>query len=292
MSKKSRIRGKIILATTWIVLSLFCTVSGTYAWFLSVRNARIGASTFEVTNFEAEIDSVLLYKFEYPNFTGTELIDWHSPEEGTVDSYGFSMEHNQFGETVDEVWKPVTVMNLYDPVSLLITGDTLDSLNCNAIFAVTVASDDFETAGLGVFANRILDKAKSQESDIYLSSCLDFDYFLPSDIAGVTNKALYYPEFKDPETEDLSANEELYFKISYLSKNLASHAHFYGSDPMPERIAIHDSENVRNITFSEGISTFYVNVNYAPSQLEEYNHNIGWESIRALFDYYLEIQLY
>ncbi len=290
MRKLGKSRGKIILATTWIIICLLCVASGTYAWFLSATNVRMSASSFAVANLEAEIDSVLLYKFDYPYFTGTRLIDWHSPEDGTVDSYGFDSQRNQFGETVDEVWQPVTVMNLYDPVSLLITGDTLDSLNCNAIFAVTIATDDFTTADLLVFADLLTEKTKESDQ-IFLSDCIDFDYFLPSDLAAVTNKELYYPDFKDPESDILTEKEELYYKTTYLSSTLDSHAHFYGPDPKPERIAIHDPENIRSITFVDGRATFYVNVNYAPSELEGYAHTLGWSTVYAVFDYCLNIRL-
>ena len=91
---------------------------------------------------------------------------------------------------------------------------------------------------------------------------------------------IYYPTYK---TSGLTALEEKYYKISYLSVLKSSHFHFYGTNPKPTRISM---ERDRATEFAnENVEhTFYININYSPSQADVYIREI-YNTIRAVYDF-------
>ena len=150
-------------------------------------------------------------------------------------------------------------------------------MNCNAIYEVTFTSSELVNALLDLQSIRLTAKSKAS-NEIFLTDCVDFDVFYESDLSdsnplytdGVDNK-LYYPSYIDKATP-LSESEEVYYKLSYLSNlisedPLQSHSNFYSSNPKPDDIdlAIDDS-----VTFTSETVTIYINVNYAPTELEQY----------------------
>ena len=153
-----------------------------------------------------------------------------------------------------------------------------------AIFIVEISSGN-ATAGLEVFAD-LLNKAKNSESDFYMSDCVDFDIYTASDLSSVTGNS-YYPNFVDSSP---TGYDELYYKVSYLS-SLDTHANFYTSNPKPSQLAIHDEQNLKTLNFVNGKATFYINVNYAPSELEKYARNLAVENRVGINDYVFSVDL-
>lgn len=111
----------------------------------------------------------------------------------------------------------------------------------------------------------------------------------------------YYPDYiydyqkadptYDPDFSAKGASAELYFKISYLASQKESHAHFYGLADKSAPLPIHDPNNLETLTYETGTTTFYLNVNYAPSQLERYSTDLIHGVKTAVFDYYFSIDI-
>ena len=85
----------------------------------------------------------------------------------------------------------------------------------------------------------------------------------------------------------LNEQEEVYYKISYLSSLEESHGHFYGNTPAQKQDQVVLVRN-KAVSFTESTSfVAYVNVNYAPSKLNKYVDSIALNNIEALNDYSL-----
>ncbi|MBP5574811.1 MAG: hypothetical protein J6X50_03615 [Bacilli bacterium] len=96
----------------------------------------------------------------------------------------------------------------------------------------------------------------------------------------------YYLVLKTPDTMS-SDEEEIYYKISYLSSLKAAneHSHFYGS-PKQRNITIASN---KELTFTSGVPVkIYINVNYAPSKADKYLDRISLSDVRARYDYYFD----
>ena len=284
---------RLVAAVSVAIFSLLAVIGGSYSWFTIQVQTSINPSSFTVVNVgTCDLYSIELYKFNYTQHQfGTEVVtDYSAPETGTVDEYTFDKTRNQFGY-LDESsnWHSVSLMNTYDPVSLTLTGGDVSSLNCNSIYKFTISTNNMSDVRLNCVVQKILDRVK-QEDEIFLSTCADFDLFFESDLldsnpaytSGDDHK-MYYPDYID-KSETLSANKELYYKLSYLSSLKSSHANLYNTN---ENTLI--SEKSLSFTYDSesGLSfiTLYVNVNYAPSQLEDTMYRIYQSSIRAVCDF-------
>ena len=288
-TSKRTIKGiKILGATVTVVFTLASVFTATAAWFASNNSVEATGMIIQAKNDYVNIESLTLCKFNYSVDQGTGLINYLSPEDGSVDTYSFvsGEGHNRFE---DAEGNPQT-MNVFDPVSIEI-GENLRNLYCNCIYEVVINSP-LTSSELKIFANRLTDKAKSR-NDIFLSDCLDFDVFTEDDLDAVTTN-VYYPSYIDEEDRGdytFSGYDEIYYKISYLSSLKASHANFYKTKPKPNQIAIHDPDNIQTIDFVNSTAKFYINVNYAPKQLEKYSKQLINGNINAIFDYVFVIDM-
>ena len=275
---------KIASAVTATVVSFGSLISGTAAWFFTNQKVETDGIVVSAKNDGIVIESIRLCKFNYPIVDGESL--YLKPEDGSVNVYVYvsGVGHERFE---DANGNPQT-MNLFDPV-LVELGTDLRDLYCNAVFIVEVSAGNI-TAGLEVFAD-LLNKAKTSESDFYLSDCVDFDIYTPSDLTAVTGKTYYPSHIDDVENTTLTGYDELFYKISYLSEESATHANFYESNPKPSQIAIHDEQNLKTLNFVNGRATFYINVNYAPSELEKYARNLAVENRLGINDYVFSVDL-
>lgn len=281
---KSKIRKlKIASALFATVISFASLVSATAAWFYSNRSVKSEGMVVTAKNDAINIESIKLCKFNYPVVNGEAL--YLNPEDGTVNVYDYvsGVGHERFE---DANGNPQT-MNLFDPVLVELGTDLID-LHCNAVFIVEISSGNI-SAGLEVFAD-LLNKAKNSDSDFYLSDCVDFDIYVPSDLETVTGKAYYPSHITDVENTTLTGYDELFYKISYLSSS-NTHANFYNTNPKPSQIAIHDSQNLKTLNFVNTKATFYINVNYAPQELEKYARNLAVENRLGINDYAFSVNL-
>ena len=289
---------KIIAASCVAIFSLATAIGGAYAWFSLTMSTTVTADEFAVVNNgQCGMYSINLIKFDYPTLTygsGDYIYttkDYLNPQAGDVNKYGYSKEHNSFGYVEDETWHEVDVMNTYDPIDKIIFSSTLKDLNCNAVYEFTVNTTEFTSAYLEAIAAKLSNISKEAE-DIFLTSCVNYDIYLPSELSdsnpvftdGEGHK-LYYPSYID-ESETLSTNEEIYYKISYLASLEASHAHFFGTSY--DEITIDNNVEVEFVYSAEAntnLLTFYVNVDYDPDQLEYTQTMIYQGNIHAVFDY-------
>lgn len=279
---------KIFGATVTTVFTLATVFTASAAWFASINTVEATGMMIQAANDYVNIEGLTLCKFNYSVDPATGFINYLSPEDGSVGTYQFvsGEGHNRFE---DAEGNPQT-MNLFDPVSIEI-GESLRNLYCNAVYEVTINSP-LTSSDLKVFADRILDKAKAR-GDIFLSDCLDFDVFSENDLAAITTD-VYYPSYIDEEDRgdySFSGYDEIYYKVSYLASLKASHANFYKTKPKPNQIAIHDPENIQTIDFVDGLAKFYINVNYAPKQLEKYSKQLINGNINAIYDYEFVIDM-
>lgn len=288
---------RIVVATTVSIFSLATAVMGTYAWFMKDNSVSTSASKFAVTSLDASIASVTLYKFNYAS-DGYGGYEYLFPELGWVGAYEYddSVGRKCFGEVVNGVWTPVTTMNLYDPLNGTITGRGLLGMNCNAIFKITLSSTGIynSTSTLTAKASSIQSERSKESDDIWLSSCVDFDLFLPSALSDPRLVTDGYKNYLPDESDDyLPQNyvfsnqyEEDYYKISYLASLKDSHAHLYGSsDPVVDI-------GSDTVTFVNGLTTVYINVNYAPDQLTRFESTVTPDdTVKAIYDFLLEISL-
>ena len=303
---------RILAIAVVTFFSLCANVLATVAWFTANRNAENDNDYFGVTNTggSADIESVCLYQFKYGETTyGTgesalTVIDYLTPETGEVKKYDFNTSEQKFGEVVDEVFVPVTVMNIYDPVEKVIKQSNfkLKELNCNSIYEITLSTTSFTTCYLTVNASWLSTKTKLS-NQIFLTDCLDFEVYFDSDLlesnpnysrvdpeTSETINKLYYPTYIE-KSETLTSEEDTYYKISYLSSLSNSRPHFYGQNPKPGQISLVNN-TPRQITFdSNGKFKIYVNVNYAPDQLDKYSKDIYEANIDAIYDFSLNFSL-
>ena len=273
-------------------------------------------------------------------------------------------------------------MNTYDPIEMIISGNGLRDLNCNAVYEIVVKSDSFNEAYINASVSKFLGKAKEAD-ELFFTSCTSFDIFFDydltlsmglyyqwksssrswaitydkpnigtgedmstctnaSDLPATPNNGDYYlvtnhdtdpyfPSYKEnvgpqyhqwnsalgewvvlneePQLGEgenkgelsyvdelpllsnngdfylvnspLTKDEDLYYKLSFLSSAKGSHAHFYGTDN-------NDIELIRRgeVDFNDGKTRFYINVNYAPDQLDSYSKEIYRKSFRAVYDFF------
>ena len=282
-SKSTRRKLKIASAVTATVISFTSLISATAAWFFTNQRVESDGMVVAAKNDGIVIESIRLCKFNYPIVDGESL--YLKPEDGSVNVYDYvsGVGHERFEDTNGN---PQT-MNLFDPV-LVELGTDLRDLYCNAVFIVEISAGNV-TAGLEVFAD-LLNKSKNSESDFYLSDCVDFDVYIPSDLDAVTGKTYYPSHIDDVENTTLTGYDELFYKISYLSEN-STHANFYETNPKPSQIAIHDEQNLKTLNFVNGRATFYINVNYAPTELEKYARNLAVENRVGINDYAFSVDL-
>lgn len=268
----------------FIIFGLSAVVTGTYAWFTYATTAEVDAELFTVVNDFLNIDSIKLCKFDYNVISG--LVDYFNPEDGSVNTYDYvsGEGHNRFE---DEDGNP-QVMNLFDPVRIEL-GDDLRDLYCNSIYIVTISSNR-SSYDLNVLANHVT-KAKRKNTDIFLTDCLDFDIYTDADLDGITDDR-YYPRYI-PVAErgdyTFTGYDEIFYKIAYLSSEEKDHANFYSTSQKPDQIPINDSNPVRSVNFVNGSATFYINVNYAISELGQYSVDLIKSKRDAIVDYYFSL---
>ena len=298
-----------MLATGTLVFVLFASMGGTIAWFMSQTDAAAQASQFQVMNRNASIKSVRLIKFVFPD-DGIGGLDYTRPNKSGDNNYyvkgfyyDFEGESPSFGETVDDEWVKVDVMNLYDPLETFIQGTPLIDFNSNAIFEVTFSSNEFTSlADLRAAAVKLNDRSP-EEDETLLSTCVDFDIYTPEDLAetGTTENPLYdedaetYTKYIPSYlTRELTELEKIYYKISYLSSLEASHVNFYEDDT--SRIAvIGDQVGIDFVEPAEEEpyeAVAYINVNYAPEELKQFREAVTSDHrIRAIYDYFFSFTI-
>lgn len=298
MTKIKRLNLKIIAASSVAIFSLAALFSGVYAWFVLKMDAALASDEFVVVNLgQCDLYSVKLIKFDYASQTYGSgeyeftNIDYLSPENGEVNKYNYNKDENSFGYLEDSTWVSVDTMNVYDPIESIIMGNTLKDLNCNAIYEFVITSSDLTDVYFNAAVSKILDVVK-QEEDLFLSSCADFDLYMPSDlldsnpafIDGEDTK-LYYPDYIDKD-ETMTSSEEIYYKLSYLSSLESSHSHLYNTSDTDAILAnSKEAEFVYDSTLGKNVLTFYVNVNYAPSELSYTTTKIYLGNIKAISDF-------
>ena len=119
----------IIAASTVTFFSLASCVIAVVAWFSLSNQSNVNGNSMRVATAEdgCDIGEISLIKFNYHEEThGSGInefitIDYLNPATGEVKKYGFNDEYNHFGETVDEAFIPVSTMNIYDPIDLIVT---------------------------------------------------------------------------------------------------------------------------------------------------------------------------
>lgn len=277
-------RLKIAGATATAVFSLASVFSATMAWFASNNSVTAEGMAVTAVDDSVIIDDITLCKFSYPVSDGETI--YLNPSEGSVDTYSFveGEGHNRFE---DDEGNPQT-MNLFDPV-LIELGTDLRDLYCDTIYIVTISANR-ETAGLQVFAD-LLSKSRVNDTDLFLSDCVDFDIYTTSDLEAVTGKGYYPSHIKNVEETTLTGYDEIFYKIAYLSSTTNNHAHFYGNGQKPDRINIHDPVNLKTLNFVDNTTTFYIHMNYAPSQLERYAASLANGNRTGIFDYTFTVDL-
>ena len=296
------------------MVTFFClcaNILATVAWFTSTRSVQNDNDYFAVENEgDANIESVKLYKFNYSETTygsgdnEITVTNYLSPETGEVKKYDFNETEQKFGEIENGVFIPVTVMNIYDPIEKVIKQDSFSllDLNCNAVYEITLSSTTFANCDLNVIANWISTKTK-ESNEIFLTDCLDFDLYFEEDLletnpnfssidpeTGDTITKMYYPSYISKNTS-LNENENIYYKFAYLSSLKNSHPHFYGNLNKPSSVSLVNGTPVAKTFDANGKLKVYVNVNYAPNQLEKYQKDIYENNIIAVYDFSLSFQI-
>lgn len=287
---------KIVAATAVTIFSLLSLFSGVFAWFVAAAKQNTSQDHFQVTTLKVDIDSIGLYKFEYGKTTvGTiDIVDYLTPETGTVEKYGYNETEGTFGYEDGDDWVDVDVMNLYDPVDQIISHHSLKDMNCNVVFEVSFSSDYFSSSYANVMSARLTSKTKGR-NQIFLTDCADFDVFTETDLAdsnplfsdGEGDDHLYYPSYINHRTAMVEPSKT-YYKCSYLSSIppcSTNHTHYYGGQNKPESIVLATNKSV---TFVDGEVKLYINVNYAPNELAKYASDIYTHNILAVYDFTLE----
>ena len=282
-AKGIKTRLKIIGATASAIFSLFTGFTATYAWFASQNTVTATGMSVSVYSQHVSLESVSLYKFNYGTtvYESFTVVDYLDPSEGSVNKYDYDEET---GNYLDSNSQSAVKMNMYDPMQSIILGSTLGDLHCNVILKVDIEASGVSSANMNLNAFRLVDKVKTS-NQIFLSDCADFDVYFQSDLDAVTNRADYYPTYI-PTGTNLTDEQSVYYKISYLSSEEATHQHFYGGGgSTPITVPLVDDEQV---TFSNDRLSVYININYSPTQLRNYASEIYARTIEAVYDFNFE----
>ena len=240
----------------------------------------------------------------------------------TFDHNRGAFVRNQNGNYIE-----TDIMNCYDPVDSLIHGDSLREMNCNSIYEVTISSDSFTNCFMqlnAIFESHTPGRNEICLSDcanfeVFYPEDLSDTNILFWDKEN-SNYHAYYPEYNfKNETE-----EHLFYKISYLSDLRNSgltaedlvdmeilnssdiqglseeqkaelvrttlgpgHSYFYGSSEKDTTSVAKNKEVVFSGSPVKTI-TVYINVNYAPDQLERYMTDIYRSNLTAIDDFYFD----
>lgn len=279
---------KIIAACSVAIFSLLAVIGGAYSWFTLEVQKALAPTDFAVVNLgTCDLYSIQLYKFNYfvHQYGTSEVVDYFNPESGSVGKYDYDKTKAQFGYMESEIWHPVTMMNTYDPVELQLFNYDVKDLNCNAVYKFTISTIDLHEVSMDTTVSKIVGAIK-QDNELFLSSCTDFDLFLEEELDALTDK-VYYPSYID-ESETLTDEETVYYKVSYLSSLIDEdeHPNLYSTSdrsvPLNDTIS---TEFIYETGEETGFLSFYVNVNYAPSQLEDTMFRIYQETIKAVCDF-------
>lgn len=197
-----------------------------------------------------------------------------SPSAGSLGSY---YELTSLGN--DSGWVEVEAMNVYDPIEKIIRGNSfnLSELHCNAIYEVTLSSPELaNNCNLSISAKTFTPEGMT-EDDILLSDCVDFDVFFESDLLAGDD-----------------TDEEIYDRISSLADDINSHRNFYSSQPKPTTLSLlTSSQEAQTFSSNENTLKVYVNINYAPDQIDKYAKKIQSFSanIQALYDFTIDFDV-
>ena len=287
-SVNKKARRSIVVATLTTIFTLFTAMAGTYAWFASSTSVTTTGMQVIVQCKSSVIESLKLIKFDYE----------------------------------------AELMTKYDPVDKIIHGDNLREMNCNSIYEVTITSTSYIDCYLQLKAiydqktastNEIL-LSDCVDFEIFYPEDLANNsrvFYNPS----TGNYDAYYPSF---DFDDTQADDILYHKISYISYlktlNLSAEdlvdmeildaediagktteqkeelveatlgsksVNFYSQANKNVPVSIASNKPV-TFTGEPKTITAYINVNYAPSELEQYSTDIYRNSLTAITDLYFE----
>ena len=281
-AKRIKTRLKIVGATASAIFSLFAAFTASYAWFASQNTVTATGMSVSVSSQHVSLENVSLYKFNYGTtvYESFTVVDYLDPSEGSVNKYDYDEES---GNYLDAGSHSAVKMNMYDPMQSIILGSTLGDLHCNIILKVDIEASGVTSANMDLNAFRLVDKTKTS-NQIFLSDCVDFDVFFQSDLDAVTDRTDYYPSYISTGT-NMTDEQSIYYKISYLSSEAATHQHFYGGVSTPVTVPLLSDESV---TFSNDRLSVYININYSPSQLQGYASEIYARTIEAVYDFNFE----
>ena len=204
-----RTRLKIAGATATAVFSLATVFTATYAWFATNGNVTASVNKIVLVSSEsAKLKELKLVKFDY----ALDVLgyDYLNPTRGSVGEYQYNESENSFGDyalhtgtgsgkyiydneegkyiesaTGTHDWVRVQTMNKYDPVEKIVRGGDLNSLNCNAIYEVTITGIYSESL-LSLMLTKLTDESHTPNygnNEISLSDYIDFDVYFDADLA-------------------------------------------------------------------------------------------------------------
>ena len=186
MTSKTKTRLKIAGATITAIFSLISAFTGTMAWFANQNTVSAnGMQVSVVSGVGCSLQQLSLVKFKYPRktygqFTFTDYLDVSN---GAVKKYSYNEDNSSFGEQVGNNWIEEEFMNVFDPVDSELNNTKLIDMNCNVIYEVELSSG---TSNLLMDLEAVKDPdatlPANDSNAIFLSGCVDFDYYLESDL--------------------------------------------------------------------------------------------------------------
>ena len=269
--------------------------------------------------------NLVKFDYSYNVIDGEIMYNYLNPENGNVNEYTYDETRDSYVRIEDGNYIETDIMNRYDPVDGIIHNDSLREMNCNSIYKVTLTSTEYTDCYMhldAIFheetpsANQLC-LSDCVDFEVFYPSDLANNNILFWNKES-SNYTAYYPDYEFDTDEE----EYLYYKISYLSDLRNSHLTAEDLVEMeilePEDIEGLTEEQkeeltrntlgprsknlysnnpktnvsvVRNkaVTFTgspEKSITVYINVNYSPSQLEQYLTDIYTRSYVAIDDLY------
>ena len=276
--------------------------------------------SLKLIKFDYDYDDTLqIYNYLDPSCGGVNTYTY----DPTYDNNNGGFIFNKNGNPIE-----AELMTKYDPVDKIIHGDNLREMNCNSIYEVTITSTSYIDCYLQLKAiydqktastNEIL-LSDCVDFEIFYPEDLANNsrvFYNPS----TGNYDAYYPSF---DFDDTQADDILYHKISYISYlktlNLSAEdlvdmeildaediagktteqkeelveatlgsksVNFYSQANKNVPVSIASNKPV-TFTGEPKTITAYINVNYAPSELEQYSTDIYRNSLTAITDLYFE----
>ena len=282
---KSRLNKSLLLSIVMCSSCLLATAFSTVAWFTAKRNENINNSGTTIFNNQTSLLSYSAYKFDY-SVIGTDeniLVDYDNPQNGKV------IELNE-----DDIKANKAQMNIFDPAYLIVNENvTLYDMHTNIVYKVVLDSN--LSGNVNVIISLLKKEMERDDSLYYISRYADIQAFSQKEVEDCINNVDYLPAYYATVTDDnKTANDPMFYAVSYLAwqnkkAENSNVTHLYanenGTTVVNDSIVVkNDIDSIDALKGSLDRLTYYISVDYSPSELADLAFTLSGVNIPVYFD--------